>query len=195
MHFHNHSMDNHSNHDHFICPPWLAGMLESPLRKVMHKPERLLSGLVEPGMTVLDIGCGPGFFTLAMARLVGPNGRVIAADLQPEMLARVRAHAEKEGLLERITLHQCEPMRIGLAGPVDFVLAFWMVHEVPDRQAFLNEVYHLLKPGGRLLVVEPQMHVDRINFAETMKLAAGRGFTPLGERKVTISRAMVLEKK
>ena len=108
MHLH-----SHTTHDHFVCPPWLAGMLESPLRRAMHRPEKLLAGLVEPGMTVLDIGCGPGYFSLSMARLVGPQGRVIAADLQPEMLARVRAHAEKDGLLERITLHQCEPMRIG----------------------------------------------------------------------------------
>ena len=108
MHLH-----SHTAHDHPVCPPWLAGMLESPLRRAMHRPEKLLAGLVEPGMTVLDIGCGPGYFSLSMARPVGPQGRVIAADLQPEMLARVRAHAEKDGLLERITLHQCEPMRIG----------------------------------------------------------------------------------
>jgi ubiquinone/menaquinone biosynthesis C-methylase UbiE len=189
MHVH-----THTAHDHFVCPPWLAGMLESPLRRAMHNPQKMLAGLVEPGMTVLDIGCGPGYFSLAMARLVGPQGRVIAADLQPAMLARVRAHAKKDGLQERITLQQCEPMRIGWTTPVDFVLAFWMVHEVPDRKALLEEVYSLLKPGGRLLVVEPELHVDRINFAETLKLATAAGFTPLGERKVTISRAMVFGK-
>jgi ubiquinone/menaquinone biosynthesis C-methylase UbiE len=183
-----------STYEHAICPVWLAGMLESPLRKAMHKPEKLLAGLVEPGMTVLDIGCGPGYFSLGMARLVGPHGRVIAADVQPDMLARVRAHAEKEGLLERFTFHPCEPARIGLAQPVDFALAFWMVHEVPDRPAFLAEVYSMLKPGSRLLVVEPKLHVNTINFERTLQLAAAAGFTPLGERKITISRAMVLGK-
>jgi ubiquinone/menaquinone biosynthesis C-methylase UbiE len=185
---------NPSTHHHAACPVWLAGMLESPLRKTMHNPEKLLAGLVEAGMTVLDIGCGPGYFTLGMARLVGPQGRVIAADMQAEMLVRVRHHVAKAGLLERVTLLQCEPMRIGLTGPVDFALAFWMVHEVPDRQAFLSEVYGLLKPGGRLLVVEPNFHVERINFAETFQLAAAAGFTAQGERKVTISRAILLGK-
>jgi ubiquinone/menaquinone biosynthesis C-methylase UbiE len=169
-------------------------MLESPLRKALHKPEKVLAGLVEPGMTALDIGCGPGYFSLGMARLVGPQGRVIAADVQEDMLARVRGHAEKEGLLERINLHHCSPTRIGLAETVDFALAFWMVHEVPDRQAFLGEIYSLLKPGGRLLVVEPKMHINQASFAETLKVAAAAGFTTLGERKVAISRAMLLGK-
>jgi ubiquinone/menaquinone biosynthesis C-methylase UbiE len=183
-----------ATHEHPICPVWLAGMLESPLRKALHKPEKVLAGLIEPGMTALDIGCGPGYFSLGMARLVGPQGRVIAADVQEDMLARVRGHAEKEGLLERINLHHCSPTRIGLAETVDFALAFWMVHEVPDRQAFLGEIYSLLKPGGRLLVVEPKMHVNQASFAETLKVAAAAGFTTLGERKVAISRAMLLGK-
>jgi ubiquinone/menaquinone biosynthesis C-methylase UbiE len=189
MHVH-----NHTARDGFVCPPWLAGMLESPLCRAIHHPEKLLAGLVEPGMTVLDIGCGPGYFSLAMARLVGPQGQVIAADLQPDMLARVRAHAEKDGLLERITLLQTEPMRIGLTQPVDFALAFWMVHEVPDQQALLSEIYQYLKPGGRLYVVEPKLHVIEGSFEKTMQIAASAGFTPLGERKVTISRAKVLGK-
>jgi len=189
-------MHSHSNtaHNHFVCPAWMAGMLDNPLRKAMHRPEKLLAGLVEPGMTALDIGCGPGYFSLGMARMVGAQGRVIAADLQPEMLARVRSHAEKEGLLERITLQQCEPTRIGLTEPVDFALAFWMVHEVSDRQALLAEVYSHLKPGGRLLVVEPKLHVIQGSFEETLKIASSTGFIPLGERKVTISRAMLLGK-
>ena len=183
-----------SPHAHPICPVWLAGLLESPLRKALHKPEKLLAGLVEPTMTALDIGCGPGYFTLGMARLVGPLGKVIAADVQPAMLARVRAHAEKAGLLERVRLHQCEPARIGLAETVDFALAFWMAHEVPDQQAFLGEVYHLLKPGGSLLLVEPKLHVTQASFEKTLKVAAASGFTSLGERKVAISLAMLLGK-
>jgi ubiquinone/menaquinone biosynthesis C-methylase UbiE len=186
---HSHS---HSPHQQATCPVWFASILDSPLRKALHKPEKVLAGLVQPGMTALDIGCGPGYFSLGMARLVGPQGRVIAADLQPAMLARVRTHAEKEGLLERITLHQTEPTRIGWTEPVDFALAFWMVHEVPDRQALLSEVYGLLKPGGRLFIVEPKLHVIKGSFEETIKIAASTGFTLLGERKVTISRAMVL---
>jgi ubiquinone/menaquinone biosynthesis C-methylase UbiE len=129
-----------------------------------------------------------------MARMVGPQGRVIAADLQPDMLARVRAHAEKEGLLDRITLQQCEPTRIGWTAPVDFALAFWMVHEVPDRQALLSEIFRISKPGGRLLVVEPKLHVNTIDFEETLKLAAAADFTSQDERKVTISRSMLLGK-
>jgi ubiquinone/menaquinone biosynthesis C-methylase UbiE len=177
-----------------VCPACLIAMLETPLRRALHKPEKLLAGLVTPGMTVLDIGCGPGYFTLGIARQVGPQGRVIAVDVQPEMLGRVRLHAEKEGLLERIRLHQCTPTSIGLNETFDFALAFWMVHEVPDREALMGGVYHLLNPGGCLLVVEPKMHVTQASFEETLQVAAMVGFRSMGERKIAISRAMLLEK-
>jgi ubiquinone/menaquinone biosynthesis C-methylase UbiE len=65
---------------------------------------------------------------------------------------------------------------------------------VPDRKALLDEMYSLLKPGGRLLVVEPDFHADRINFTQTLSLAAAAGFSSPVKRKVTISRAVVLGK-
>ena len=184
----------HSTHHHAACPVWLAGMLESPLRRALHKPEKLLAGLVKPGMTVLDIGCGPGYFTLGMARLVGPQGRVIAADMQAEMLARVRAHAAKAGLLERITLQQVSPTHIGLAEPVDFALAFWMVHEVGQREGFLREIYSLVKPGGKFLIVEPLIHVSGRDFERTVALGQEIGFKAGDRPRVAASRAILLKK-
>jgi SAM-dependent methyltransferase len=77
------------------CPYWLAWALDNPLRRWLHNPQKILEGLVQPGQTVLDLGCGPGYFSLALARMVGANGRVVAVDLQPEMLEFVRRRAER----------------------------------------------------------------------------------------------------
>ncbi len=67
-----------------VCPVEIAGMLDGKLRRWVHNPVKILSPLITEGMTVLDVGCGPGFFSIEMARLVGADGSVIAADLQPD---------------------------------------------------------------------------------------------------------------
>ncbi|MBK9392138.1 MAG: methyltransferase domain-containing protein [Bacteroidetes bacterium] len=73
----------------YVCPATYAGSLDNFLRRMMHKPEKILSPFLKEGMTALDMGCGPGFFTVDLARLVGDGGRVIAADLQQEMLDKM----------------------------------------------------------------------------------------------------------
>jgi len=175
------------------CPYWLAGTLDNPLRRWLHKPEKILDGLVREGQTVLDLGCGPGYFSVGMARMVGEEGRVIAVDLQAGMLELVRRKAERAGLLQRIQLHQCAPDRIGIGEKVDFALAFWMVHEVPDPDSFLNEVRTLLKPEGRFLLVEPDLHVAKIDFQKTLDRACAVGMKPVKELKVSISRSMLFQ--
>ena len=142
----------------YVCEAKYAGWLTNPVRRLITDPRRMLKGLAHPGDAVADIGCGPGFFTLPLAESVGGEGSVIAVDLQAAMLEKVRERAEKRGLMSRIRLHQCGPDSLGLAdaGPLDFALAFWMIHEVPGRAGLLAEVHGALRPGGRLLAVEPK---------------------------------------
>ncbi|MGB6852381.1 MAG: class I SAM-dependent methyltransferase, partial [Thermoanaerobaculia bacterium] len=99
--------------DH-VCPWWLAYSFDNRLRRFIHRPERLLGPYVRQGMTVLDVGCGMGHFSLGLARMVGSDGRVIAVDLQPEMLEVLSARANKEGLDERIRLHRCQKDELGV---------------------------------------------------------------------------------
>ncbi len=121
-------------------------------------------------MTVIDLGCGPGMFTLAMARMVGETGRVVAVDIQPQMLELVREKARARHLESRIQLHQNTEDSIGLTEQADFILSFYMVHELKDPKTFLREVRDLLQPGGIYLVVEPAA-VSRRGFSETVRLA------------------------
>jgi len=90
-------------------------------------------------MTVVEPGPGMGFFTLELARLVGPSGRVIAVDVQPKMLAELRRRAAKAGVLDRIEARQGPGDRMGLNdlnGQADFALAFAVVHELPSAGKF-----------------------------------------------------------
>ncbi len=182
----------------FVCPYWMAGMLDTPLRRLIHKPEKIMGDLVQNGEIALDLGCGPGYFSVGLARLVGPDGHVIAVDLQPEMLARAKANAERAGLSSRIRFYQSSKdgfsLGTGLQGPIDFALGFWMVHEVKNQEAFLKEVYGLLKPGGRFLVVEPKIHVSESRIAGTFEKTKAAGFESVSRRKVSLSWAEVFQK-
>jgi len=179
--------------DH-VCPWWLAYTFDNPVRRWLHRPERLFRGLVGPGQTAVDVGCGMGHFTLGLARMVGAQGRVVAVDLQEKMLARVRRRAERAGLLDRIRLQRCEPGALGVSAQADFVLASWMVHEVPDRAAFLREVAGFMKPGARFFVSEPRGHVKAEELESTVALAAEAGLQVQDRPPMALSRAVIFRK-
>lgn len=184
------------------CPWWLIFTFDNPLRKLIHNPEKILEPYVDGGNTVLDVGCGMDFFSLGLARLVGEDGgqdgghhgKVIAADLQERMLAGLKRRAERAGLLERIQTQLSTPDQIGVAEPVDFVLAFWMVHEVRQPETFLNQVRELLRTGGTFLIAEPRIHVSGKAFEQTVSLAETIGFQVVDRPKVQISRAVLFRK-
>ncbi len=177
-----------------VCPWWLAYTFDNPLRRLIHRPEKIIGPYLEKGMTAVDIGCGMGFFSIAMAELVGETGIVISADLQQNMLAVLRKRARKAGMLSRIRTHLCSPEAIGVTEKGDFALTFYMVHEVPDAGAFLKEVAQIVKPGGRYLLVEPRVHTSLTNFERLTALAMKAGFTLAAKPPVLFSRAALFKK-
>jgi cyclopropane fatty-acyl-phospholipid synthase-like methyltransferase len=161
-----------------VCPWWLGYLLVNPLRRLLQDPARILAPHVREGMTVLEPGPGMGFFTLELARRVGRRGRVVALDVQPRMLDGLRRRAAKAGLGDRIETRLAEPRSLGvgdLAGRVDLVVAFAVVHELPDEARFFEEVRATLAPGGKVLLAEPAGHVKRERFEETLAAAARAG--------------------
>ena len=179
----------------YVCPATFSGSLDNFLRRMLHKPLKILRPYIKEGMTVLDMGCGPGFFTDELARLVGEKGKVIAADLQQEMLDKMIHKVSSFGLEKRVLPHKCQSESTGIANKADFILIFWMVHEVPDQQKFIEEMKSLLNPGGKILIAEPIIHVTGRAFSEMVARIESAGLQIIDRPEIAFSRSLLLEAK
>ncbi|MBN2313261.1 MAG: class I SAM-dependent methyltransferase [Sedimentisphaerales bacterium] len=180
-----------------VCPVWVGYFLASPLRKLLQNPKKILGPYISAGTNVLDIGCAMGFFSLPLAEMVGPGGKVICIDVQEEMLASLQKRAQKARVSDNIEARVCSPDSLGLDGlsdHIDFALASAVVHEVPSAKSFFSEIYGAIKPGGRFLVVEPKGHVSQEDFEVTVSHADQAGFRVIDRPKVRRSRTVLLEK-
>jgi predicted methyltransferase len=137
-----------------LFPPTDLGLLEMPDRAEWQKPDQIMDALsIADGSHVADIGAGAGWFTIVLARRVGPNGKVYAQDVQRPMLGAIQRRVEREGLNNVET-------RLGMGsspnlplGELDAVLVVDVYPEVEDRVTFLRNLAATLKPGGRIGVV------------------------------------------
>jgi len=162
-----------------VCPFWIGYLLACPLRRWLEPYDDALEDLVGSDMTVVDIGSAMGYYSLEMARRVGPKGRVIAVDLQPRMLEVLGRRAVRAGVADRIETRACSSENLGLAdlaSQADFVLATHVVHETPDGADTLRQAYDVLKPGGVLVLTEPIGHITEKMFDKTRTWARDAGF-------------------
>lgn len=176
----------------YVCPAELSGSLDNIFRRLVHNPRKILVHYISEGMTVLDLGCGPGYFTVELARLVGQGGRVIAADIQQKMLDKMTGKIRGTGLEKIVEAHLCKVDRIGIKGKIDFILAFWMVHEVPDQQKMFVEMKSLLNPGGRIWIIEPKIHVNEKSFINMEAVLKSTGLEIIERPKISISRTVMI---
>jgi len=130
-----------------------------------------------------------GFFSLAMARLVGERGRVIAADVQQPILNVLMRRARRRRLASRIRTCRCEAGALRLDEPVDFALAMWAVHEVVEYAGLFRGLAACLKPGGRFLLAEPKLHVSRRRFAAFVESVEEAGLRLVDRPRVGLSLA------
>lgn len=179
-----------------VCPWWIGYLLLNPLRRLAQDPRKILGPYLEPGMVALDVGCGMGYFSLELARLTGPEGKVVCVDLQPKMIRGLVRRATKAGVIDRIDPRVCEGNGLGiedLNGKIDFVLAFALVHELPEAERFFQQIHAALRPGGTCLVAEPKGHVSEKRFEATVEAAQRSGLEP-GERpEIRRSRTVLLK--
>jgi ubiquinone/menaquinone biosynthesis C-methylase UbiE len=180
--------------DIHVCPWWLAYTFDHRLRLLAHNPEKLFGKYVRPNMTVVDLGCGLGFNSMGLAKLVGDSGKVVALDIQQKMLEGVMRRAKKMGLENRIEPHQAAENDLRLNVEAQFILAFYMVHEVPDPDRFMAQVAENLTVGGRFMMVEPPFHVSMKSFEKSIACAEKSGLILEKSYKILFGRAAVLTK-
>lgn len=138
-----------------LFPPQDLGLLEAPDRDEWQRSHQILDALgIADASVVADVGAGSGWFTVRLARRVGPNGLVYAQDVQPEMLAAITRRVQREGLVNvRPVLGRGSDPRLA-AGALDAVLIVDVVHEIEDRVTLFRNLAAALKPLGRIGVVD-----------------------------------------
>ncbi|MEL4304323.1 class I SAM-dependent methyltransferase [Methanococcoides sp. LMO-2] len=178
-----------------VCPAAISGILDNRIRRWFQKPREILDPYIKEGMTVLDLGCGPGYFSTEMARMVGSSGLVIAADLQEGMLRKLEKKIQGTELEKHIVLHKSEEDIIGISEKVDLAIAIYMLHEVSKPEKTINELASIVKANGLLFIAEPYLHVSSKRFNEFVRTALDNGFTIVERPNLFFSRAVVLKKK
>ena len=166
-----------SRHHSTPCPYWLAPLLENPyMNAVAGSAVILQRARIQPGMAVLDVGAGPGRLSVPAAQRVGPEGRVVAFDVQPAMLARLNQAKAAAGVSNLQAVLGDAGKRSLPPGPFDRVLLVTVLGEIADQRGALAEILKLLKPGGLLSVTEvlPDPHYQ--SRTRVRRLAEGAGF-------------------
>ena len=177
----------------FVCPASQSDVLLFG-RSLMHNPSKILGCHLAGGYVAADIGCGPGFFVPAMSHFVGTKGKVYAVDLQQEMLDKAKKRINKKPHNANIIYLKAQKDTLGIPEKIDFALAFWMVHEVPDKDAFFRELSDVMKPGGKIVFVEPKIHVSEKEFLASCESASRAGFEVFHGVKAFFSRSVILGK-
>jgi len=169
-----------------------AGALEGPFRRLIQNPVKIVGRYVRPGMTIVDLGCGTGYFTFEMAGLAGPTGKVIAADVQDGMLEILRRKLEGDEMRQNIMIHKCGENHLGLTEKVDFILAFYAFHEMEYIDEIIPELKGLLKPEAEILIAEQKFHVPKHAFDTLVRKMADNGFVICERPGIFFSRAVVM---
>jgi ubiquinone/menaquinone biosynthesis C-methylase UbiE len=161
------------------CPFALSWIVDNPLRRWDMRNALVHAGL-RPGETVLELGPGPGAFTLEAAQRVGPAGKVIAVDIQPEMIAQVQARVQAAGVTN-VDTHVASAYELPLEdASVDRTYLVTVLPEVPDPVRALREIRRVLKPGGVVSMTEEFLDPDYPRRATTTAWSEAAGFEAAG---------------
>lgn len=160
------------------CPIWLSWLVEldNPFTKTNRAATILQHLALEPGMAVLDAGCGPGRLTVPAARQVGPGGSIVAADIQPGMLRRAKDKTDAAGLTNVRFIQTALGEGKLERNKFDRALLVTVLGEIPDQESALKEIFSALKVGGILSVTEIVFDNHYQSRGTVLRLAGACGF-------------------
>ncbi len=159
-----------------VCPVEKSSFLLSKIRKLIHNPAKMFAGYLKEGYKVLEVGCGPGYFSLPLAKMVGRSGKLFALDLQEKMLEIVERRAQEAGLMGNIDKVLASATEFDLGQSVDFCLLFYVAHEIPQIELAWQNIHKHCRKGAKVYLVEPAFHVSKSEFAQTLRTAQEAGF-------------------
>lgn len=147
--------DDATSHRSFADVPYWSGVFDDPKRDAWQKPDALIGALgLTPGTCVADLGAGTGYLTRRLSAAVGPTGTVLAVEVEPNLVAHLRARAEKEGTANVVPiLGSLDNPRLP-TGAVDVLLIVDTYHHIDGRVAYMRARRAALRPGGRVVVVD-----------------------------------------
>jgi ubiquinone/menaquinone biosynthesis C-methylase UbiE len=158
------------------CPASFCWVVNNPIRRWYMRPVLDRLG-IRPGERVLELGPGPGAFTIEAARRTEPGGRLVAVDIQPAMIAALEQRV-RESMLTNVETHVADAYHLPMdEGSVDRAFLVTVLPEIPDRKRALNEIRRVLKPGGVLSITEEFLDPDYPLARTTVQWTEGAGFT------------------
>jgi SAM-dependent methyltransferase len=168
-----------------------AAWLERPEREAEEAPSKAIAALdLAPGSVVADVGAGSGYYTVRLATVVGPKGRVVATDLQPGMLDLLRARVAREHLANVEVVQGRADDPVLPARTFDLVLMVDVYHELASPQAFVRKLKAALKPDGRLVLIEFRKEDPRVPIREEHKMSVDQVREELGADGFRIERVI-----
>jgi len=178
-----------------LHPVEKAGALESRLRLLLQNPKRILKSYIHPGMKVLDLGCGTGYFTLEIAKLLEKRGKVIATDVQKGMLDVLRHKLKNSELQNQIQIHNNLENTLNLTDKVDFIFAFYSFHEMKYIDSIINELQKILTQETKIFISEQKFHVSKYTFNTIVQKMENIGFEIYKRPKILLSRTVIMKKR
>jgi ubiquinone/menaquinone biosynthesis C-methylase UbiE len=179
----------------FPIPEFLAGLIDNPWRRRIQPPDEMpLRHGIEPGMHVLEVGPGNGRYTLATAQRVGAGGRVVAIDIEPRMVERVRARVAAEGVTN-VEAREADVYDLPFDdGAFDATYMIAVIGEIPEPDRALAEFHRVLRPGGRLAFSELLVDPDYPLASTLLRWASAAGFRQWRREGGFFAYTLVFEK-
>ena len=180
-----------ASHKPHRYPWWLAFLLTSPMRRWIDEPSIILGDLVQTGQTVLELGPANGYFSVPIAEALGPDGKLIAVDIQPQMLQmlskRLKVRGLERCLVTRLT-KIVEEQLADLSNSVNLIVAINVIHELPKPRETIFALAEALKEGGQFLLVEPRRHVSHLLYEAELAWAREAGLQSVANQDAARSK-------